>query len=170
MKSMRVTILLFAVLVSAAFAQDSSSGHKSLQPQRSDLEMRAITNLNKFFIGESRYAISHPNEGFACDPQVLTKVEWPNLPNHVHLVEPALLSGTGDYKFSASCPQDSKPGSKLNIFAIPIDPHSNLRTFCTTGTFGPFEMEPYVATGKGPIRSISVRKEESCLESGEPLK
>ena len=150
MNRMRIATLLFAVLVPVTFAQESSSGHKSPTSQKPDLEMQAIVNLRKFVAGESTYAMSHPNEGFACDPQVLTQLEgWPN--SDAKLLEPALLSGTGNYKFSASCPQDSKPGSKLNVFAVPLDPHTNLRTFCAGGTFGPYNTAPYVRTSEFPI-------------------
>lgn len=168
MKSARIATLFFAVLVPVAFTQESSSGYKPPSQPKSDLEREAIANLRKFAVGESRYAMSHPNEGFACHPQVLTQEAWPN--SQAKLLEPALLSGTGDYQFSVSCPQGSKPGTKLNIFAVPLDPHANLRTFCAAGRFGPFETGPYVATSEFPIRSISAGTAESCLVSGEPLK
>jgi hypothetical protein len=168
MKRKHAATLFFAVLVSVAFAQESSSGHKPPPSQKPDLERQAVVNLEKFVAGESRYAMSHPNEGFACDLHVLTLVEWPN--SNAKLLEPALLSGMGNYKFSASCPHDSKPGTKLNVFAVPLDPHENLRAFCKTETFGPYETPPYVATGGSPIRSISPANAGSCLVSGEPLK
>jgi hypothetical protein len=168
MKSAHIATLLFAVLVSVAFAQESSRGDKSPSSQKPDLERQAIVNLRKFVAGESRYAVSHPNEGFACDPQVLTLLEWPN--SNAKLLEPALLSGVGRYKFSASCPRDSKPGTKLNVLAVPLDPHDNLRAFCKTETFGPYETAPYVATGGSAVRSILVENAGSCLVSGEPLK
>ena len=169
MKSTRIATLFFAVLVSVAFAQESTSGHESQTSQKHDREMQAIVNLRKFVAGEDTYALTHPNEGFACDPQVLTQLEWrPN--SNAKLLEPALLSGLGNYKFSASCPQDSKPGAKLNVSAVPLDPHADLRTFCAAITFGPYETAPYVRTSEGPIRSISVGNAEYCLVSGEPLK
>lgn len=168
MESMRIATMFFAVLVSVAFAQKSSSEHKSQSSQKPDLEMQAIVNLRKFVAGESTYAMSHPNEGFSCNPQVLTQLEWPN--SHAKLLAPALLNGTGNYIFSASCPQDSKRGTKLNIFAVPLNPHANLRTFCKTETFGPHEAAPHVATGGSPIRSILAENTDSCLVSGKPLR
>src|SRR5262249_22766368 len=116
MKGMRVLTLFFAVLVAVVFAQQRSDGN-SVSMQRSNVEMKAITNLRKFAIGESRYAMSHPSDGFACDAQILTRLEWwPN--SDAKLLEPALLTGAGNYKFSASCPKESKPGHKLNILAV----------------------------------------------------
>lgn len=61
--------------------------------QKSDLEMGAIVNLRKPGKGESAYAMRNPQEGFASDPQALTKLEWPSSPTHAKLVKPALLSG-----------------------------------------------------------------------------
>ena len=166
MKSTRFATLFLAVLASVTFAQERSTGHKSPSSQESGAEIQAVVNLRKFVSGESTYAMSHPNEGFACDPQVLTQLAWPN--SNAKLLEPALLSGTGNYKFSASCPRDSKPGTKLNVLAVPFDPKANLRTFCQTETFGPYESAPYVATSGSPIRSSG--NSGNCLESGEPLK
>ena len=170
MKRVELTILFLFGLTTAVIPQSSSTGHKSLPTQTSDLEMRAIVNVRKFVMAESTYAMRHSQEGFACDPQVLTKLEWPDSPNHAKLVDPALLGGVGQYKFSALCEGNSKPAGKLNILAVPLDPNAHLRTFCATGTFGPFETKPYFATSEFPIRSISGGTPESCLVSGELLK
>jgi hypothetical protein len=166
MNRAQLAILFLVGLTTAGIAQNSSP----LPTQTSDVEMRAIVNLRKFEMGESTYAMSHSQEGFACDPEVLTKLEWPDSPSHAKLVDPALLSGTGQYKFSAQCAGNSKPAGKLNILAVPLDPHAHLRTFCATGTFGPYETEPYVATGGFSIHSISGGTPESCFVSGELLK
>jgi hypothetical protein len=168
MRRIWIATLVFASLVSFAFSQESSSGQKSSSSPKSELERAAITNLRKFSLGEQNYAMSHPSAGFACHPEVLTQLTWQN--SEAKLLEPALLSGTGNYRFSASCPQDSESGSKLNVFAVPLDPHANLRTFCITVTFGPYETEPYVATGESSIRGIFAGNAASCLVSGEPLK
>ncbi|HTS36544.1 MAG TPA: hypothetical protein VMH04_12785 [Candidatus Solibacter sp.] len=121
-------------------------------------------------MAESAYAMSHTQEGFACDAQVLTKLEWPNSPTHAKLVDAAFFGGTGEYKFSAQCAENSKPAGKLNILAIPVDPSANLHTFCATGTFGPYEEKPYFSTSEFPIRSIAGGTPESCFVSGELLK
>jgi hypothetical protein len=170
MKRVGLAIAFLAVLTSTVFAQNNSTERKSSRTQKSDLEIGAIVNLRKFAMGESGYAMTHLQEGFACDPQALTELEWPDSPNHAKLVEPALLSGAGQYKFSARCGEHSKPAGKLNIFAVPLDPNANLRTFCATGTFGPFPTKPYVRTSEFPIRSILGGTAESCLVSGELLK
>jgi len=166
MKRAVLTILLLVGLATAVIAQSSPT----LPTQTSDLEMRAIVNLRKLEMAESTYAMDHSQEGFACDPQVLTKLEWPNSPSHAKLVDPALLGGMGQYKFSAQCVGNSKPAGTLNIVAVPLDPNAHLRTFCATGTFGPHETKPYVATGGFAIRSISGGSAESCFASGELLK
>ena len=170
MKRVELTILFLIGLTTTAVPQSSSTGHNSLPTQTSDLEMRAVVNLRKFALAESTYAMNHSQEGFACDPQVMTKLEWPDSPNHAKLVDPALFSGAGQYKFSVQCEENSKPVGKLNILAIPLDPNANLRTFCATGAFGPFETKPYFRTSEFPIRSISGGTPESCLVSGEFLK
>ena len=170
MKSVGLTGWFLVVLATTVFAQNHSTEHKSPSMQKSDLEMEAIHNLHKFALGESVYAMSHPQEGFACNPQDLTKLEWPDSPTHAKLVEPALLSGAMQYKFWAQCADNSKPAGKLNIFAIPLDSNADLRTLCATGTFGPFPAKPYVATSEFPIRSISGGTAGSCLVSGELLK
>ena len=169
MTRFRLAAWFFTVVVASGFAQDSLSASKSASPQNSDVEMNAIVNLRKFEAGETQYAMNHTKEGFACDARVLTQLEWPNSPAHAKLVESSLLGGTGEYKYSAACDPASKPGSKLNVFATPLDPHANLLTFCATVTFGPYETAPYFATGESPIRSISSGSAESCLASGKPL-
>jgi hypothetical protein len=169
MKTLGLTRLFLVVLTTTVLAQNSSE-HKQSPTQKSDLETEAIHNLQKFAMGESVYAGSHPQEGFACNPQDLTRLEWPNSPTHAKLVEPALLSGARQYKFSAQCADNSKPAGKLNIFAVPLDPTAHLPTFCATGTFGPFETKPHFATSEFPIRSTYGGTPESCIASGELLK
>ena len=166
MKRAKLTVLLLVGLTTAGIAQSSST----LPTQAPEVETRAIVNLRKFEAAESTYAMSHTQEGFACDAQVLTNLEWPYSPSHAKLVDPALLGGMGQYKFSAQCAGNSKPAGKLNILAVPHDPNAHLRTFCATVTFGPYETEPYFATGGSGIRSTSGGTPESCLVSGELLK
>lgn len=170
MKTAGLAIWFLAVLVANSLAQTTRSESKSSPTQKSDLEMKAILNLRKFAAGESAYAMSHPQEGFACDPKVLAKLDWPDSLSHAMLLDPALLSGAGQYKFSAQCEGDSKPSGTLNIFAVPLNAKAGLRTFCSTGMFGAFEAKPYVRTSEFPIRSISGGTGESCIAAGEPLK
>jgi len=169
MKKVELTILFLVGLTTTVIPQTGSTG-QLLPTQTSGHEMGAVVNLRKFELGESKYAMIHPQEGFACDPQVLTKLEWPDLPNHPKLLDHALLAGAGQYKFSAQCEKTSKPVGKLNILAVPLDPNAHLRTFCATGTFGPFETKPYFATSGFSIRSISGGTPENCLASGELLR
>jgi hypothetical protein len=161
MKRAELTILFLVGLTTTLVAQ----GGAKLPTQTSDLEMRAIVNLRKLEMAESTYAMSHSQEGFACDPRVLTKLEWPYPPSHAKLLDPALLNGTGQYKLSAQCAGNSQPAGKLNILAVPLDPNAHLRTFCATGTFGPYEAEPYFATGGFGIHSTSGGTSESCFVS-----
>ena len=166
MKSVGLTILCLVGLTTAVAAQSGAT----LATQTSEVEMRAIVNLRKLEAAESTYAMSHTREGFACDAQVLTNLEWPYSPSHAKLVDAALLAGVGQYKFSAQCGGNSKPAGRLNILAVPLDPNAHLRTFCATVTFGPYETEPYFATGGSPMRSTSGGPPESCFVSGELLK
>jgi hypothetical protein len=135
--------------------------------QTSDTEMRAIANLRKFAMPESAYAMGHSEEGFACNPEVLTKLEWPGSPTHNPLVIPALLSGTAQYKFSAQCVGTLKPAGKLNVFAVPLDAKAGLRTSCATGTF---QTKPFLGTSEFPIRSITAGTGENCLASRQALR
>ncbi len=135
-------------------------------PKKSDTEMGAIVNLRKLAMAESAYAMGHEKEGFACDPQVLTKLEWPGSPSHAPLVDAALLSGAGQYKFSVQCVGNAKPAGKINVFAVPLESGSGLRTFCGTRTFRTW---PFVGTSEFPIRSLAGATAESCLASGKPL-
>ena len=169
-ENVSLTSLFLVVLATTAFAQNHSAEDKSPSMQKSDLEMEAIHNLQRLAMGESVYAMNHPQEGFACNPQDLTGLVWPDSPTHAKLVEPALLSGARQYKFSAQCADNSKPAGKLNILAVPLDSNADLHTFCATGTFGPFPTKPYVATSEFPIRSISGGTAGSCFVSGELLK
>ena len=155
----RCTIALVFIAV-AVVAQQKPA-------QKPDAEMGAIINLRKLAMAESAYAMGHPKEGFACDPQVLTKLEWPGSPSHAPLVDPALLTGAGEYKFSAQCDGTSKPAGKLNVFAVPLEPNAGLRTFCATGTFQTF---PFTGTSEFPIRNVSGGTPEICLAAGQPLK
>jgi hypothetical protein len=152
MKSAGLTILVVVVLTIAAasFLKDGPYP-----------EAEAIANLRSFVMAESAYAMSHPHEGFACDPQALTNLEWSESPNHAKLQE-----HNWQYKFSAQCVDNSKPSGKLNIFAVPIDTKTDLRTFCTTATFRPFPTKPYT---EWAIRGISGGNAGSCLVSGKEL-
>ena len=160
---MRLTIGSIMALLSmavGAVAQQTAT-------QKSGTEMRSIVNLRKFAMAESAYAMGNPQEGFACNPQVLTKVEWPGSPTHNLLVDPALLSGTAQYKFSAQCVGTLKPAGKLNVFAVPLDAKVGLRTFCATGTF---QTKPFLGTSEFSIRSITAGTGENCLASGRALR
>jgi len=154
-----------AVLCLVGFAVSASA--QSTQPPlpKNEVEMRAIVNLRKVALGETTYAMKHPREGFACDVQVLTTLEWPDSPTHAELIDAALLTGSGQYKFSARCSESSKPVRQLDVVAVPLDSGAGLRTFCASGTF-----EPNVRTSEFPIRSIASGSAESCLAAGELLK
>jgi len=160
MKTVTLAVLFMLFCADTVFAQKPD-----VPMQKKDVEMRAIVNLRKLAAAESSYAINHPQEGFACDAQVLTKLEWPDSPTHAKLVEPALLTGSGQYKFSARCSESAKPVGKLDVVAVPLDSGSGLRTFCASGTF-----EPGVRTSEFPIRSVGGGSAENCLASGELLK
>lgn len=123
----------------------------------------AIVNLRKLAFAESSYAIHHPDEGFACDPQVLTKLEPPD--KHVPMLESSLLIGKGQYKFSARCASDAKPAGKLHVIAEPLDPKLGLPTFCATGTFHRLPL----GTSEFPIRKVATGSGNTCLTSGKPL-
>lgn len=149
MKRLELTILFLAGLTTAVTPQSNSNRNKPLPTRSPELEIGAVVNRRKFALTESAYAMNHPNEGFACDPQVLTKLEWPDSPSHSKLLDSTLLDGAGQYKFSAQCEETSKPVGKLSVLAVPLDPNANLRTFCATGAFRSS------GTSEFPIRSIS---------------
>jgi hypothetical protein len=72
MKSAGLTILAVVVLTIAA---------ASFLEVGPNLEAEAIANLRNLVMAESAYAMSHPYEGFACDPQALTNLEWTDSPH-----------------------------------------------------------------------------------------
>lgn len=159
MKASITGFLIIGLAVTSLVAQQAEFSAK-------DAQIAAIVNLRKLAMAESTFAMRHPTVGFACDANVLTKLEWPNSPKHVRLVDPALLVGTGQYRFSVRCVDGSSPAGKLNVSAEPLDQRSGLPTFCAMGTF---EAIPYRHTSEFPIRKITNGTAENCLSSGKPL-
>ena len=152
-------VVLIAVLIAV--------GSSCLFSQKSDkTEINAIITLKKLAMAESHYAMSHPDEGFACDLKVLTKIEWPNSSTHAPLVDPAWLSGTGQYRYSVKCTDRSKPFETLQVFAEPTDLRTGLPTFCATGSF---HASPMKGTSEFPVKKIISGSGESCIASGKPL-
>ena len=156
----RILCLIIVVVTTAfvSFAQKPAATNST--------ERDAITNLRSLAMAESHYAIANPTEGFACDLQTLTNLEWPNSPVHARLVQPVLLTGIGQYKFSARCDGNSKPAGKLFVFAEPLDSKAGLPTYCATGRF---HRIPSVGTSEFPIRKLGSGSGETCLGAGQPL-
>jgi hypothetical protein len=152
-------VVLIAVLIAV--------GPAYLFPQKSDqTEINAIITLRKLAMAESHYAMGHPEEGFACDPQVLTKIEWPNSSTHATLADPAWLSGTGQYRYSVKCADRSKPFEKLQVFAEPVDATSGLPTYCASGSFHAL---PVKGTSEFTVKKNVSGNGEGCIASGKPL-
>lgn len=149
MKSAGLTILVVVVLTIAA---------ASFLKVGPNPEVEAIANLRSFVMAESAYAMSHPHEGFACDPQALTNLEWTESPNHAKLQEQ-----NWQYKFSAQCVDNAKPAGKLNIFAVPIDAKADVRTFCTTVTFRPSHQQIRTLNGRSAAFPEAMRVAVLCL-------
>ena len=157
MKVVCLTLFL-ALAFAASVAQQPTASTERLRTA-------AIVNLRKLAMAESAYAMGHPDEGFACEAHTLTTVQWPG--SSAPLFQPALLSGSTEYRFAVKCAGDSHPAQQISVSAEPLDPKSTLPTYCASGTF---QTSPFVGTSEFPVRSVATGPAEACLDHGELLR
>jgi hypothetical protein len=131
---------------------------KGLQKSRNEAsESSAVASLRTLNTAEISYAAGFPERGFTCKLSELggsTSGLDPN-PEHAMLIDDVLASGKkSGYAFAISgC--DGRPASKYQATAIPTDPESSARAFCSDESV----VIRYAADGKAA----------SCLSEGIPL-
>jgi hypothetical protein len=131
---------------------------KDLQTtQNPGSESSAVASLRTIMIAELAYSSAFPERGFTCNLSELGGSELQDKPTHERamLIDDALASGTrGGYIFSISgC--DLAPASKFSVTAVPKEPDSELRAFCSDES----AVLRYAANGKAA----------TCLSEGVPL-
>jgi type IV pilus assembly protein PilA len=131
---------------------------KGLQKsQNGALESSAVGSLRTLNTAEVSYAASFPERGYTCKVSELGGFSTGSgpKPEHAMLIDDTLARGKkSGYVFSISgC--DARPASKYQATAVPADPESGMRAFCSDES----AVLRYAADGKAT----------TCLNEGMPL-
>ncbi len=131
---------------------------KGLQKtQDSGFESAAASSLRALNTAQVSYNTAFPERGFACTLSALGSGEAQEKPrpDHAMLIDDALASGKrGGYTFSITgC--DVPPASRYRTAAVPADPDSDMRAFCSDES--------------AVIRYSTDGKAATCLSEGVPL-
>jgi type IV pilus assembly protein PilA len=131
---------------------------KGLQKsQNGALESSAVGSLRTLNTAEVSYAASFPERGYTCKLSELGGFSTGSgpKPEHAMLIDDTLASGKkSGYVFAISgC--DVRPASKYQTTAVPADPESGMRAFCSDES----AVLRYAADGKAA----------TCLSEGMPL-
>ena len=131
---------------------------KGLQKsQNNTLETSAIGNLRTLNTAEITYAASYPERGYTCKLSELGgfSPENESKPEHALLIDDTLASGKkGGYVFSIrGC--GVRPASKYQATAVPSDPESGMKAFCSDES--------------AILRYAADSKAATCLSEGVPL-
>jgi hypothetical protein len=131
---------------------DYLEGLKKMQNNAS--ESAAVGAIRTLNTAEISYAASFPERGFTCKVAELGGTGGNPSPDHAMLIDEALASGEkSGYIFSASgC---TRPASKYQMTAIPADPESGMRAFCSDES--------------GVVRYATDGKAATCQSAGIPL-
>jgi hypothetical protein len=120
-------------------------------------ESAAVAGLRTLNTAEITYAASFPGQGFTCTLADLGGMGsgGGSTEHQAMLIDPRLASGKKNgYVFALSgC--DGTPASRYSITAVPADPTSGTRAFCSDES--------------GVIRFSADGKANSCLSMGNPL-
>jgi hypothetical protein len=120
-------------------------------------ESAAMAALRTLNTAEVTYAASFPGHGFTCTLANLGGMGSGNGPSEQQamLIDPRLASGRKNgYVFALSgC--NGTPASRYSVTAVPADPNSGTRAFCSDES--------------AVIRFAGNGKAESCLNAGKPL-
>ena len=132
---------------------------KGLQKaQNSASESSAVANLRTLNTAEISYAASFPERGYTCKLAELGGFGPGNesKPEHALLIDDTLASGKkSGYVFSIrGC--DVRPASKYQATAVPADPESGMKAFCSDESV----ILRYAVDGKAA----------TCLGEGVPLR
>lgn len=130
---------------------------KGLQKvQDSNFESAATAGLRTLNTAEVTYTSIFPQRGFTCTLSTLGgSGQVDPSPGHAMLIDDALASGRRNgYVFSITgC--DVPPASRYRTTAVPADPDSEMRAFCSDES--------------GVIRYSADGKASTCLSEGVPL-
>ncbi len=125
--------------------------------QDEDTENTATSRMREIVSAESSYSSENPAKGYSCTLSELFLSEYNpdaegKLPDRYN---PPLAGGeAGGYRFALSGCSGS-PAVKFQAAAVPIDPDSGLKAFCTDQS--------------GALRFAADGKSASCLRGGKPL-
>ena len=128
---------------------------KGLQDrQNKSLENMTRFSLNAIVRAENSYAAKNSDRGYSCKLNDLFSTNFKA--GSEQLFNPDLAKGeSNDYRFSITgC--DAPPSTKFQVIAVPVDPDSGLKTFCTDQS--------------GSVRYIKNGKPAECLTSGHDAK
>jgi hypothetical protein len=131
---------------------------KGLQKtQNSSFESAAAAGLRTLNTAQVSYSASFPKRGFTCTLSMLggSETQEQPSPEHAMLIDDALASGKrSGYVFSITgC--DVPPASKYQMTAVPADPSSGIRAFCSDES--------------AVIRYSTDGQATNCLSEGVPL-
>lgn len=131
---------------------------KGLQKiQNSSFESVAATSLRTINAAQVSYSAEFPKRGFTCRLSSLggSETQGDRSPEHAMMIDDALASSRNSgYLFSITgC--DAPPASKYRVTAVPADPNSGMRAFCSDeSTVIRYSVDGQAAT---------------CLNEGVPL-
>jgi len=120
-------------------------------------ESAAVAGLRTINTAEITYAASFPGHGFTCTPSDLGGMGAGGgaTEHQAMLIDPRLASGRKNGYIFALIGCDGTPASRFSITAVPADPSSGSRAFCSDES--------------AVIRFSPDGKANSCLSMGKPL-
>ncbi len=155
--------LIIATLVSGAAVLLLAASQTDVH----NMESSAVGRTRTLNTAEVTYAATYKNLGFACNIARLGgHKDVKPTPDLAFLVDESLASGHyNGYHFTLRCPDDDVPADQVRVEAIPDDPGSGARAFCSELHGG--GMAP---TGGGVIWYAQDGKAETCWMNGIPLR
>ena len=122
--------------------------------QNKSVELMASFGVQRIAQAESNYASKNPERGYSCNLGDLFSTAYKE--GEGRFFSPELAKGEGDeYRFSVhGC--NGAPSSKFQVLAVPADPDSGLKVFCSDQS--------------GTVRFLSAGKPSACLSSGQEAK
>ena len=149
-----IACTIAAVLIAAAPFQDVRS-----------MESSAVGRTRTLNTAEVTYAATYKERGFACKiAQLGGQQDVKPTPDAAFLVDSSLAGGHyNGYHFAVRCPDDHMPADQVRIEAVPDDPSTGARAFCS-------ELHGGVQGGGGLIWYAKDGKAETCWMNGIPLR
>jgi len=140
--------------------QASAGGPTTLTPMSGMIaanESAAVGGLRTLNTAEITYAASFPAHGFTCTLSDLGGMGGGSgvTEHQAMLIDPRLAGGKKNGYLFAFSGCDGTPASRYSVTAVPADPTSGTRAFCSDES--------------AAIRFSADGKAESCLTMGKPL-